>query len=64
MLIQAKRFEASPEEVATGDPLEVGEVEASGRAAQILAEMMGIVCHEVYWKWGDQMVPSKSPSLH
>ena len=38
------------------NPQKIPENEASSRAAQMLAEMFGLVCHPEYYQQGDQMV--------
>jgi hypothetical protein len=36
----------------------IADAEASQRAAQIFAEMLGLVCHREYFEIGEQMVQS------
>lgn len=43
-------------ELADDEPNEISDADAFGRAAQIYAEMFGLVCHSEYYETGDQMV--------
>jgi hypothetical protein len=51
---------ATLEQIQSAGEAHIAEAEAEARAAQILAEMLGVVCHEDYYKYGDQMI-SPSP---
>ena len=44
-------------------PPEVSDIDASGRATSIFAEMLGLVCHPEYYSLGDQMVKINELSL-
>ena len=43
--------------------LEQADAKAHATAAQIWAEMLGLVCHPEYYKLGDQMVTSGTTAL-
>lgn len=44
------------EEIEDDEPDQISDVDASRRAAQIYAEMLGLICHPDYYKAGDQIV--------
>jgi hypothetical protein len=43
--------------------LKQADARAHATAAQIWAEMLGLVCHPEYYKLGDQMVTSGTTAL-
>jgi hypothetical protein len=43
--------------------LDRADAKAHATAAQIWAEMLGLVCHPKYYKLGDQMVPAATIAL-
>jgi hypothetical protein len=55
---KAKRLDVTTEQLESMGPAFVADAEASKRTAQILAEMLGLVCHREYFEIGEQMVSS------
>lgn len=47
---------ATPEQLASAGETHLANAEAQNRAAQIFAEMLGLVCHREYIACGNQMV--------
>jgi hypothetical protein len=54
--VQAKKLNATLEQIRSVGEDYIAKAEAKAWATQILAEMLGVVCHEDYYKYGDQMV--------
>ena len=51
-------MDTTPEQIENSIEAELADAVANKRAAQILAEMLGLVCHQEYIACGDQMVPT------
>lgn len=49
-------MDASLDQLASEGETNIKNAEAQARAAQIFAEMMGLVCHQEFIDFGDQMV--------
>jgi len=49
-------LDVSLEQIKTQGAYHIAKAEAQKRAAQILAEMLSVVCHREYFELGDQMV--------
>ena len=55
-LLSAKNLDATLEQIESAEPVQIADTVAQKRAAQILAEMLGIVCYQEYIECGNQMV--------
>ena len=53
---QAKRLNVNTRQLESMGEAHIADAEASKRAAQIFAEMLGLVCHREYFEIGEQMV--------
>jgi hypothetical protein len=56
--MKAKRLNVDTRELDSMGETNIANAEASKIAAQILAEMLGLVCHREYFEIGEQMVQS------
>jgi hypothetical protein len=54
--LKAKRLDATKEQLQSSGEQHIAAAESHARAAQILAEMLGMVCHREYYRYGNQMV--------
>ena len=55
---QAKRLSVTTQQLENIGKAHIADAEASKRAAQILAEMLCLVCHREYFEIGEQLVQS------
>ena len=55
---QAKKLDVTARQLEILGEGYIADTEASKRAAQILGEMLGLVCHREYFEIGEQMVPA------
>ena len=49
-------METPPDQIELEGTESLQKAEAEARAAQIFAEMLGVVCHRDFYKLGEQMV--------
>jgi hypothetical protein len=62
--LKAKRLDATKEQLEASGEEYIAAAEAHARAAQIFAEMLGMVCRREYYRYGTQMVVFHKINIH